>query len=166
MFSHSIYDAFGRVTSESNPTIDSLFFFTGRPFDSDTQLQNNLNRWYDAGVGRWLSEDPIGFNGGSPNLYGYVTNAPNYLTDPSGTICLYRRPSGTVSWEGPWYWRKYYCTFEGLTLISGPATCPGRISYRAPAVTVFCLVACNGGITIAHDHGVPIAVGLEWWKPW
>jgi hypothetical protein len=27
--------------------------------DSATGLQNNLNRWCDASVGRWLSEDPI-----------------------------------------------------------------------------------------------------------
>ncbi|MEJ5341556.1 MAG: RHS repeat-associated core domain-containing protein [Thermogutta sp.] len=80
---HLIYDAFGKVTSESNPTIDSLFLFTGRPFDSDTQLQNNLNRWYDARVGRWLSEDPIGFNGGDASLYRYVGNAPTEATDPN-----------------------------------------------------------------------------------
>ena len=81
---HLIYDAFGGVTSESNLTIDSLFLFTGRPFDSDTQLQNNLNRWYDARVGRWLSEDPIGFNGGDGNLYRYVGNGPCRKPDPAG----------------------------------------------------------------------------------
>ena len=62
---HLIYDAFGKVTSESNPAVDSLFLFTARPFDANTGLQNNLNRWYDARVGRWLSEDPIGFAGAS-----------------------------------------------------------------------------------------------------
>lgn len=71
---HLIYDAFGRVTSESNPTIDSLFLFTGRPCDSYTQLHNTLNRWYDARVGRWLSEDLIGFDPGDTNLYRYVEN--------------------------------------------------------------------------------------------
>ncbi len=45
---HLVYDAFGRVTSESNPAVDSLFLFTARPFDADTALQNNLNRWYDS----------------------------------------------------------------------------------------------------------------------
>jgi len=33
---HLTYDAFGQVTSESNPAIDSLFLFTGGPFDSWT----------------------------------------------------------------------------------------------------------------------------------
>jgi hypothetical protein len=65
--SHLIYDAFGRVTSESNPAVDSVFLFTStqlpsrasktvylfpaRPFVSDTGLQNNLNRWYDPAGG-------------------------------------------------------------------------------------------------------------------
>ncbi|MEJ5342271.1 MAG: RHS repeat-associated core domain-containing protein [Thermogutta sp.] len=81
---HLIYDAFGKVTSESNPTIDSLFLFTGRPFDTDTELQNNLNRWYDARVGRWMSEDPIGFVGGDGNLYRYVENTAHTEKDPNG----------------------------------------------------------------------------------
>ncbi|WP_347246576.1 RHS repeat-associated core domain-containing protein, partial [Thermogutta sp.] len=79
---HLIYDAFGRVTSETNPAVDSLFLFTARPFDADTGLQNNLSRWYDAHVGRWLSEDPIGFAGGDANLYRYVNNRSLIHTDP------------------------------------------------------------------------------------
>jgi RHS repeat-associated protein len=83
---HLVYDAFGRVTSETNPAVDSLFLFTARPFDPDTGLQNNLNRWYDAGVGRWLSEDPIGFASGDGNLYRYVKNCPRNVTDPTGEV--------------------------------------------------------------------------------
>ncbi|MGB9690307.1 RHS repeat-associated core domain-containing protein [Thermogutta sp.] len=62
-------------TNTGNPAVDSLFLFTARPFDPDTGLQNNLNRWYDARVGRWLSEDPIGFAGGDFNRYRYVQNS-------------------------------------------------------------------------------------------
>jgi RHS repeat-associated protein len=64
---------------------NSRFVFTGRRFDSDTQLQNNLNRWYDARVGRWLSEDPIGFDGGDANLYRYVQNNPSNFIDFRGS---------------------------------------------------------------------------------
>ncbi|MEJ5343195.1 MAG: RHS repeat-associated core domain-containing protein [Thermogutta sp.] len=85
---HLIYDAFGKVTSESNPAVDPLFLFTARPFDADTQLQNNLNRWYDARVGRWLSEDPIGFAGGDGNLYRYAGNDVLRVVDPSGNDWL------------------------------------------------------------------------------
>ncbi|MBR0191320.1 MAG: hypothetical protein IJQ31_04555 [Thermoguttaceae bacterium] len=78
---HLIYDAFGNLTSGTNPL---LFGFTGKPFDIDTHLQNNINRWYDADVGRWLSNDPIGFDGNDTNLYRYIQNHPSIFCDPSG----------------------------------------------------------------------------------
>lgn len=31
-------------------------------------------RYYNSGIGRWTSKDPIGFNGGDLNLYGYTEN--------------------------------------------------------------------------------------------
>ncbi len=81
---HLIYDAYGRITSQSDPDHTSLFAFTARPFDPATGLQNNLNRWYEADVGRWLTEDPIGFEAGDANLYRYVHNAPTKWADPTG----------------------------------------------------------------------------------
>ncbi len=63
---------------------DCFFGFTGRPFDKSTGLQYNGNRWYDPSVGRWLSEDPIGFEADDPNLYRYVNNQPTIFIDPSG----------------------------------------------------------------------------------
>jgi hypothetical protein len=39
---------------------------------------------YDPTVGRWLEEDPMGFNAGDSNLYRYVENNPTDATDPSG----------------------------------------------------------------------------------
>ncbi len=40
-------------------------------------------RYYDAQIGRFISEDPIGFQGGL-NLYAYVGGNPLILVDPSG----------------------------------------------------------------------------------
>jgi hypothetical protein len=39
---------------------------------------------YDASTGRWLSKDPILFDGGDTNLYGYVLNDPINFIDPEG----------------------------------------------------------------------------------
>ena len=39
---------------------------------------------YDPSIGRWLSEDPSGFDGGDPNLYRYVGNSPTNFTDATG----------------------------------------------------------------------------------
>ncbi|WP_284041577.1 RHS repeat-associated core domain-containing protein, partial [Vreelandella olivaria] len=40
------------------------------------------HRYYDPQQGRYISQDPIGLNGGT-NLYGYVTN-PTGMVDPLG----------------------------------------------------------------------------------
>jgi len=42
-------------------------------------------RDYDPSVGRWISKDPILFNGGQANLYVYVGNDPVDRIDSSGT---------------------------------------------------------------------------------
>ena len=81
---HRTYNAFGKMTAETNSSVDLLFGFTGKQLDEDTGLQHNLNRWYDAGAGQWLSNDPIGFAAGDANLYRYVGNGPQNWTDPSG----------------------------------------------------------------------------------
>ncbi len=76
----------GGNNNQSNPTqvIEHLFGYTGRMFDNEIGLQNNLNRWYDPVVGRWISQDPIGFEAGDANLYRHVGNSSTNATDPSG----------------------------------------------------------------------------------
>ncbi|MDZ4217648.1 MAG: RHS repeat-associated core domain-containing protein, partial [Methylobacter sp.] len=44
-------------------------------------------RYYDANLGRFISEDPIGHNGGL-NLYAYVGGNPVMGVDPSGLLTL------------------------------------------------------------------------------
>ncbi|MCP4540898.1 MAG: RHS repeat-associated core domain-containing protein, partial [Chloroflexi bacterium] len=89
---HVAYDAFGNVTSDSATAVKSLFLYTARPFDADTDLQNNLNRWYDLSTGRWMSVDPIGFEAGDVNLYRYVGNTVVSSNDPSGLL------PGFINW--------------------------------------------------------------------
>lgn len=45
---------------------------------------------YDPTVGRWLSEDPIGFEAGDANLNRYVGNAATLFTDPDGLQSRWR----------------------------------------------------------------------------
>ena len=81
---HIVYDTYGNVLSETAGSARSSLKFTGRYLDTETGLQWNLNRWYDPKVGRWLSQDPIGFESGDANLYRYVGNDPGNGVDPSG----------------------------------------------------------------------------------
>jgi RHS repeat-associated protein len=81
---HIIYDAFGKVASESSPSNSSSLKFTGHYLDPLTGQQWNLNRWYDPGLHQWLSVDPILFEAGDPNPRRYVSNDPVNRVDPSG----------------------------------------------------------------------------------
>ena len=78
------YDGFGNVLSETNPSFGDRYKFTAREFDSATGLQYNRARYYDPTIGRWTSQDPLGFDGGDANLYRYVKNTPTRSTDPTG----------------------------------------------------------------------------------
>ena len=49
-------------------------------------------RDYDASIGRWTIKDPILFQGGSVNLYGFVFNDPINDVDPFGLGSFYKRP--------------------------------------------------------------------------
>jgi RHS repeat-associated protein len=79
------YDSFGNVLSQTDPLITTRYLFTGREFDAETGLYYYRARYYDANIGRFMSEDPIGFASGDANLFRYVGNSPLQSTDPSGT---------------------------------------------------------------------------------
>jgi RHS repeat-associated protein len=64
--------------------VDILFAFTGRDRDEETGLQYHRARYYDPTPGRWLSEDPIGFEAGDTHLDRYIENNPLNYVDPSG----------------------------------------------------------------------------------
>ena len=83
-----VYDSFGNVLSESNPSQGDRFKFTGREFSPELGIYYYRARWYDPATGRFISQDPIGFSAGDPNLYRYVGNAPGDATDPEGLLPL------------------------------------------------------------------------------
>jgi RHS repeat-associated protein len=78
------YDEFGRVLNDSNPGFQP-FGYAGGLYDPDTGLVRFGARDYDADAGRWMSKDPIGFEGGD-NWYAYCGNEPINFIDPNGLV--------------------------------------------------------------------------------
>ncbi len=78
------YDPYGRATKLSGDK-DSVFTYAGLMNHSPTGLLLATFRGYDAGLGRWISRDPIGLAGG-PNAYAYAGGAPLDAIDPLGLL--------------------------------------------------------------------------------
>lgn len=60
--------------------------------DSATGLYYYRARYYDPAVGRFSSEDPIGF-ASEMDFYSYVRNNPTYLIDPRGLQAAIGEPA-------------------------------------------------------------------------
>jgi RHS repeat-associated protein len=73
------YEGFG---ASSGSTL-TRFNYTGREYDVVSELLYCRARWYDAKQGRFISEDPIGLDGGT-NFYAYVGSNPLSYVDPLG----------------------------------------------------------------------------------
>ncbi len=79
------YTPFGEIGSEVE-AFAQPFKYVGQygVMSESNGLYYMRARYYDPTLGRFLSEDPLGFGGGDVNLYVYVNNNPVMLIDPSG----------------------------------------------------------------------------------
>ncbi len=74
----------------TSSAIDNELLYTGRRRDPETGLQLNRNRFYASHLGRWLNRDPIGYEGGTLNLYEYVNGMPlDGVCNASATMGLF-----------------------------------------------------------------------------
>jgi RHS repeat-associated protein len=145
---HFEYNVFGQLLSKIGNT-DSLFKYTGKMTDTITGLQWNINRWYDAKVGRWINEDPIGFLSDDTNLSRYVKNKLLNYTDNLGLAdCIAETQSqnvmngpfrvtlsgtyGTGTWTDVYYWGKWDVTTSGP---NASVTVSARSNYSMSIVT-------------------------------
>jgi RHS repeat-associated protein len=64
-------------------------------YDSVSGQYYDRARYYDEAIGRFMAQDPIGFAGGTEDLYEYVGNDPINETDPSGLVPV---PPAIKSW--------------------------------------------------------------------
>ena len=81
------YDTWGNVQSGT----PGLYAFTGREWDSSSQLLYYRSRWYEPREGRFISEDPV-YVSARPQIefdaYAYAAGRPTTFTDPSGTTYI------------------------------------------------------------------------------
>jgi RHS repeat-associated protein len=125
------FDSFGNLTASSG-SLTNPFRYTGREWDTETNLQFSRFRYYDPSVGRFLTEDPLGFKA-APNFYPYVDNRPTRYRDPLGLIrdcaqeqidCFNKCYQGSLPWpfgcsSNPKVrkWSRYaYCQSKCLAL--------------------------------------------------
>ena len=79
------YDPFGQILAQQE-TIPQPFKYVGQygVMAEPNGLYYMRARYYDPTVGRFISEDPLGFGGGDVNLYAYVMGNPITFIDPLG----------------------------------------------------------------------------------
>jgi RHS repeat-associated protein len=108
-------DDWGAVRNEKG--IRQPIRFQGQYHDEETGLYYNRWRYYDPLQGRYITQDPIGLEGGF-NLYAYVGGDPLNYIDPLGLWVdgTYNRTTGVLTLHDR----------ERGTTISGPFESGGK----------------------------------------
>jgi|SaaInl0LU_22_DNA_1037365.scaffolds.fasta_scaffold01182_1 RHS repeat-associated protein len=85
------YTPFGEKYYQNSQN-DNVGGYTGHIYDSATDLTYMQARYYDPVIGRFYSNDPVGYTAQNPvmsfNRYLYVNNNPYKYTDPDGEFLL------------------------------------------------------------------------------
>ena len=104
VFERYAYTPYGEVTyldasfgTRTSSQIGNEYLYTGRRLDPESGLQLNRYRYYHQQLGRWVSRDPIGYEGSEWSLYEYVQSHVPVSIDPIGlkdscVTCFWRRP--------------------------------------------------------------------------
>jgi RHS repeat-associated protein len=85
-------DAWGNYTSGSPQPGEPTPGFARQTWDPDARLSNAQQRWYTPGIGRFLSEDPVGAvshrlqSGRELDGFAYAGGNPLRWVDPTGTL--------------------------------------------------------------------------------
>jgi RHS repeat-associated core domain len=95
------YTPFGGM-DRNDATLPGSLRFQARPYDAETGLYYFRARYYDPDLARFVSEDPIGLEGGI-NPYAFAGNDPVNAGDPSGENVL---PTVVTmaNWNYDWGW--------------------------------------------------------------
>ena len=135
-------EAFGMTPPDEDPdgdgkkTVVSLRY-PGQYFDSESELYYNWNRYYDPKIGRYISSDPIGLEGGL-NTYLYARANPLKYIDPKGLLNEF--PGDTEQVYNP-------CYFTG-SCNSDTFTERLKAEGRAAGKCLACVAKCEAKVLV------------------
>ena len=101
---HYEYDPFGTtLTASGTAAAANPFRFSTKYTDDDTNLVYYGYRFYSPYLGRWLTRDPIGEEGGT-NVYSFVSNNPINQLDALGMASFSQVMKGGLfyTWDLGW----------------------------------------------------------------
>ena len=81
-----IHDSFGNLTFDSDEKFNTNLGFAAGLLDVDTGLIHFGYRDYDPAIGRFISPDPLGLDGGDVDVYGYCLDDPINFIDRTGLM--------------------------------------------------------------------------------
>ncbi len=88
-------DIYGGLINVAGNRSDCPFRFPGQYEDEETGLYYNRFRYYDAEMGGYISQDPIGLDGDNPTQYAYVHDLLQAI-DPLGLLESVTFPASQV----------------------------------------------------------------------
>jgi RHS repeat-associated protein len=131
------YDAYGRVTQNTNPGFQP-FGYAGGLLDDATGLVRFGARDYDPETGRWTAKEPLGIVAGGTNPYRYSDNSPVSLQDDNGFLpCCTASESRQIAQEISARLRPWQPVLEGVAtaemVLLGGFEAEGAAAVRAAA---------------------------------
>ena len=116
------------------------------------------HRYYNPDLARWLTRDPIGYDGGI-NVYAYCENDPAGLVDPSGLEAVTVLTVEEAAKAGYVWVQGHSMAVAGGTVYEGAALT--QIGATVAAGTATATAATVGGIVLIGAGGAYVAYHLS-----
>ena len=163
------YEAFGAVLCENGTKVFEASF-TGKFFDKDIGLYYFNARWYDAEIGRFVTQDPAR---DGLNWYAYCSNNPLKFVDNDGCIADYfwdaaSLAAGAVSFGyNIHHGNTKEAIFDAIGMVADAAALaiplvPGGIGIARKGLVATKIVADTvGGVDAVVSGGQSVVEGIQ-----
>jgi RHS repeat-associated protein len=164
VINHLDYDSFGRLIAQTNAAVGDRYTFTGREWDAEIGLYYYRARFFDPQLGRFVSQDPLGFDASDVNLYRYVGNSPLTMVDPMGQeaaeYSLLSR-SGIVAASGvAGYVLGWVCGYLDAAYSDDPTVSANRFQIAEQAGQAGFVMGAASGLVAPVFPAISTAVGI------